>query len=114
MAKQIADFDFTRRGRKEKYPWAEWLEVGTTWELTHGEGENDEDVDYTCTSESLRTTIYSAAKKYGVSVATQISEDRVVIAASELVEVDPQDEGEVNEYVETAVEASEPAPFASI
>lgn len=101
MAKQIADFDFTRRGRKEKYPWDQWLAVGSTWELTRGEDADDEDVDFTCTPESLRTTIYSAAKKRGVATQTWIGEDKVVIRtteivaedATEAVEVEPETQG---------------------
>jgi hypothetical protein len=73
MATKIENYDFSRRGRKEKYPWAEWLD-GNVWSLDAGD-------DFTCTSESLRTTIYAAAKKRGVSVNTFVDDDKVIVQA---------------------------------
>lgn len=50
----------TRRGRPEKYPWGEWLN-GKPWSIERG-------VDFEQSANNMRSTIYSAAKRRGISV----------------------------------------------
>ena len=54
-----------RAGRPEDHPWASWFD-GQTHELVRGE-------DYAADSpSSFRSTVYSAARRYGVKVETAI------------------------------------------
>ena len=54
----------SKRGRSEQYPYDDWFD-GALWRLRRGE-------DFTVTPTSMRTTIYSAAKRRGVTVETRL------------------------------------------
>lgn len=55
-----------RSGRPEDHPWTEWFD-GRTHALVRGE-----DYDEKTTPASFRSTVYSAANRYGVKVETAI------------------------------------------
>lgn len=57
-----------RSGRPEDHPWSEWFD-GQTHALVRGE-----DYDDKTTPASFRSTVYSAASRYGVKVETAIIE----------------------------------------
>lgn len=57
-----------RKGRKPKYKWDDWLEVGKVITLRKG-------FDYDCTTAAMVVQIRSAASKKGKSVRILVAED---------------------------------------
>jgi hypothetical protein len=55
MATKLQDFEPLPQGRPPDYPWDQWLN-GETWEIVHG-------VDFTCTMNSMETSIRRTAAK---------------------------------------------------
>lgn len=72
---RILPFDLSeipRSGRPEAHPWAEWFD-GRAHQLQEGE-------DYAAdTPASFRTTVYSAARRYGVKVVTKIIDGELCV-----------------------------------
>jgi hypothetical protein len=63
VARRIDSFDDTTRGRR--YPWLEWTEDGSIWEITKGE-------DYDVPTENMRVNLHERAKFQHQTVRTQI------------------------------------------
>lgn len=71
--------EVSRAGRPEDYPWAEWFD-GQTHELLRGK-------DYEAESPaSFRSTVYSAARRYGVKVETAIIDGELNVQRVEVVD----------------------------
>lgn len=83
MAEIVENFTFGRKGRKEAYPWDEWLD-GQTRRLVQGQ-------DFTCKPASMQTTIYSAAERHStaegieITVETSVDGESVVLKATRKV-----------------------------
>lgn len=60
----------TRKGKEEKYPWAEWLD-GQARLLTKGE-------DFDCSITSFRPLAHVAARRHGKEIETRTMSDSVV------------------------------------
>ena len=70
-----------RSGRPEEHPWIEWFD-GRTHELIRGE-------DYEADSpKSFRSTVYSAARRYGVKVDTKIIDGNLNVQRVAIVDPD--------------------------
>lgn len=62
---------FGRHSTAAKYDYEKWFD-GEVWKLTRGE-------DFQTNPLALRTTLYNAAKKFGVKVRTSIPDENTVI-----------------------------------
>ena len=70
-----------RSGRPEEHPWIEWFD-GRTHELIRGE-------DYEADSpKSFRSTVYSAARRYGVKVDTKIIDGNLNVQRVAIIDPD--------------------------
>ena len=59
------------RGRPEKYPFDEWFD-GAWWKLERG-------LDFQVKAPSMRTAIFSAARRRNLKVATRISKNNGIL-----------------------------------
>lgn len=71
--------DVPRSGRPEDHPWSEWFD-GQTHELIQGEDYQAE------SSSSFRSTVYSAARRYGVKVETAIIDGNLNVQRVSIVD----------------------------
>lgn len=81
---RVQPFDLSampRAGRPEDHPWSEWFD-GQTYELIQGE-------DYQAESPaSFRSTVYSAARRYGVKVETAIIDGNLNVQRVKILDED--------------------------
>ena len=64
MAKKIKNYKPKRKPRGTKYPWKDWLRVGT-YELKKGK-------DFTCALPTMADNLRRAAKRAGKSVGVTV------------------------------------------
>lgn len=66
MAKKVKEWPWQGRSRGlgVKYPYDKWMD-GSIWMITKGE-------DFTCTANSMRSALFSAAKERGLKVRTSV------------------------------------------
>lgn len=70
MAKVLKNYRFRHSGQS-MYPWDKWLD-GQIRQLTKG-------TDFDVSMQSMRTMVYYAAKARGMSVATSVVGDDLII-----------------------------------
>lgn len=71
MAKELKEFPADGRGRTARYDWETWLN-GKVWQLEAG-------ADFTSKAGSMRTLIYSHARKAGGTARIQIQEGGKIV-----------------------------------
>lgn len=64
MAERMETDLAPKPSRRNRYPWAEWLD-GSTWLLKSGE-------DFTVAAETMRVMVYQNAKKRDLKAATEL------------------------------------------
>ncbi len=69
-AERLKDFP-AGPGAREIFPWEQWVN-GEIWKLSRGTGP---DADFVKTLPAMRTVIYAAAKRRGLSVRTRAVRD---------------------------------------
>jgi hypothetical protein len=78
MSKVLKAFNFDARGKRNVYPWDQWLD-GRVHELRHG-------VDYTKGARSVISGAHSQAKKRGLVLRTSQPDDQTIVLQAILVE----------------------------
>jgi len=73
MAARLDTWPGGLNGRREKYPWDEWLD-GSIWLLTRG-------LDFAVTVENFRAVAFAAAKRNGLALRTTRDGDHLAIQA---------------------------------
>lgn len=71
MAEVLDSFDFIGRGRRQKYPWSDWLN-GKIWKLTQGH-------DFSVSPGHMRNSVFTAARANGKRVHTRVDGDCLYI-----------------------------------
>ena len=71
MAEVLESYDFKSVGRQPQYPYDQWFD-GQIWGLQYM-------VDFDCQGNSLRQSLYAAAKRRGISVKVAVSTDGDVV-----------------------------------
>jgi len=71
MAEILEDYEFVQWGPQEcLYPYDEWFD-GQIWKITKG-------IDFNCTLESMRISLFSQAKKRGMKIRTSKKDDTLI------------------------------------
>lgn len=71
MSRIIEDYQPKKGGRRDTYPWTEWLD-GRTYMLSRGE-------DFKCTLKAMRIHIYRMAKRRGVKVSVHFQDKNTIV-----------------------------------
>ena len=71
MAEILEDYEFVQWGPQEcLYPYDEWFD-GQIWKITKG-------IDFNCTLESMRISLFSQAKKRRIKIRTSKKDDTLI------------------------------------
>ena len=71
MAQVLESYDFKRVGRQPQYPYDQWFD-GQICKICKG-------IDFDCTVESMRVSLFTTAKKRGVRIRTAKKGDAIII-----------------------------------
>ena len=76
MAEILENYDFPVWGPQEcRYPYDEWFD-GQIWKITKG-------IDFNCTIESMRVSLWTTAKKRGIKIRTSKKGDALIFQRRE-------------------------------
>ena len=76
MAEILENYDFPVWGPQEcRYPYDEWFD-GQIWKITKG-------IDFNCTIESMRVSLWTTAKKRGMKIRTSKKGDALIFQRKE-------------------------------
>ena len=70
MAQVLESYDFKRVGRQPQYPYDQWFD-GQIWKISKG-------IDFNCTIESMRVSLFNTAKKRGIKIRTTKKSDTII------------------------------------